>query len=201
MFRPDFQDRQTDSALPRWLARFPDRPTVYVTFGTVFNVHSGDLFHRVLDGLSDLPINIIVTVGSQIDPAELDARPENVRIERFIDQWALLPRCDLVVSHGGSGTVLGALTHGLPTPLLPMGADQPLNAQRCEALGVALALDAVDATPEALREAAASLLGSISHRQAAERIKNEIAAMPRQAVVVSLLTKLAGEGSSLFAPG
>jgi UDP:flavonoid glycosyltransferase YjiC (YdhE family) len=199
VFRPNFQDRESDDVLPKWLAPFPNRPTVYVTLGMVFNVQSGDLFRRVLHGLSDLPINIIVTVGSQIDPAELGPQPENIRIERFIDQWALLPHCDLVVCHGGSGTVLGALTHGLPMLLLPMGADQPFNAQRCEALGVALALDALDVSPETLREAAARLLGTASHRQAAERIRNEITAMPAQAIVVSLLTKLARDGASLFA--
>jgi MGT family glycosyltransferase len=198
-FRPDFQGRQTDTAPLAWLAALPNRPTVYVTLGTVFNVRSGDLFCRVLDGLSDLPINVIVTVGSQISPTELGPQPENIRIERFVDQWALLPHCDLVVSHGGSGTVLGALTHGLPMLLLPMGADQPLNARRCEALGVALALDAVDATSETLREASASLLRSASHRRAAERIKDEITNMPEQATVVSLLTELACESTSLFA--
>ena len=39
--------------------------------------------------------------------------------------------------------------------LLPMGADQPLNAARAQQLGVAEVLDAMDATPAAIREAAA----------------------------------------------
>ncbi|MGH3451936.1 MAG: glycosyltransferase [Haloechinothrix sp.] len=43
----------------------------------------------------------------------------------------VLPRCDAAVSHGGSGSVMGALAHGLPQVLFPMGADQPQNAARC----------------------------------------------------------------------
>ena len=70
-----------------------------------------------------------------------------MQIERYLPHSAVLPRCDVVVSHGGSGTVIGALAAGLPSVVLPMGADQPLNAARCEALGVGVALDAVRVTP------------------------------------------------------
>ena len=70
-----------------------------------------------------------------------------MHVRRFIPQSLLLPHCDLVVSHAGSGSVIGALTHGLPMVLLPMGADQPLNAARAEALGVAQVLDALGRRP------------------------------------------------------
>ena len=104
-------------------------------------MESGDLFQRVLAGLRDLPIDLIVTVGRDLDPVDLGTQPANVHVERFMPQAALLPHCDLVVSHAGSGSVLGALAHGLPMVLLPIGADQPLNAARCQALGVADVLD------------------------------------------------------------
>jgi hypothetical protein len=42
-----------------------------------------------------------------IDPQELGSQPADVYVEKYIDQWLLLPRCNLVVSHGGSGTVIG----------------------------------------------------------------------------------------------
>jgi UDP:flavonoid glycosyltransferase YjiC (YdhE family) len=184
---------------PSWLADLPERPTIYATLGTVFNVEAGDLFQRVLEGLRTLPINLIVTVGPQIAPAEFGAQPDNVRIERFVDQWLLLPRCDLVVAHAGSGTVFGALAHGLPMLLLPMGADQPFNARRCEALGTAKVLDPVDATPKSLREAAVALLASAQYRKEAERLRTEIAALPGQETAVALLAKLARERIPLIA--
>ncbi|HEY8788110.1 MAG TPA: glycosyltransferase [Actinopolymorphaceae bacterium] len=119
-----------------WLHERSGRPTVYFTLGTVFHQESGDLFSRVVAGLSELDANIIVTVGREIDPAELGDQPANVRVDRFVRQEALLPHCDVVVSHAGSGSVIGALAFGVPLVLLPMGADQPLNADRCLALGV-----------------------------------------------------------------
>jgi len=32
----------------------------------------------------DLPVDVIATVGPQLDPAELGPQPDNIRIERFI---------------------------------------------------------------------------------------------------------------------
>ena len=180
-------------AAPAWLAHLGDAPTVYVTLGTVFNMESGDLFQRVLAGLRELPIELAVTVGRDIDPAELGPQPVNVHIERYVRQATLLPHCHLVLSHGGSGSVLGALTHGLPMVLLPLGADQPLNAARCETLGVARVLDAVGATPLMVREAVSRVLDDSAYRRAAEGFRDEIEALPGLRHAVRLLERLAAE--------
>jgi UDP:flavonoid glycosyltransferase YjiC (YdhE family) len=176
---------------PAWLTGLGgDRPVVYFTLGTVFNMESGDLFTRVLAGLRELPVDLVVTVGRHIDPAEFGPQPRHVHLERFVPQAAVLPRCAAVVSHGGSGSVIGALAYGLPSVLLPMGADQPLNAGRCAALGVSLVLDAVSATPAEVREAVSTVLAEPGFRAAAERLRDEIAAMPGADEAVRLLERL-----------
>jgi UDP:flavonoid glycosyltransferase YjiC (YdhE family) len=171
-------------------ARREGAQTVYFTLGTVFNLESGDLFARVLAGLRELDVDVVATVGRQIDPEELGPQPERIRVERYLPHSAVLPRCAAVVSHGGSGTVLGALAHGLPSVLLPMGADQPWNASRCEELGVALVLDSMRATPADVREAAATVLTDPSYRAAAERVRDEIRALPGPEHPVRLLERL-----------
>jgi UDP:flavonoid glycosyltransferase YjiC (YdhE family) len=176
---------------PSWITQLNGAPMVYFTLGTVFNLESGDLFTRVLAGLGGLPINVIATVGREIDPAQFGPQPTNIRIERYIPQAAILPACAAVVSHGGSGSVMGALAHGLPSVLIPMGADQPLNAARCAALGVGLALDAVAATPESVRAALTTVLENPAYRAAAERLRDEIAALPGPEYAVGLLEQLA----------
>lgn len=179
-------------APPIDLSELDDRPTVYFTLGTIFNMESGDLFARVLDGLRQCRVNVVATVGRQLDPATFGPQPPNVRIERFIPQAAVLPACDLVVSHGGSGSVVGALAHGLPSVLLPMGADQPHNARRCAELGVALTLDPVDATAEAVRDAVDALLADGEHRRSAQQIKAEIDELPAARTIIPVLEQLAG---------
>ena len=176
--------------VPDWATVIEGAPAVYFTLGTVFNHEFGDLFARVLNALCELRINLLVTVGREIDPSSLGHQPLNVRIERFVPQAGILPYVDVVVSHGGSGSVLGALAYGRPLVVLPIGADQPLNAERIVALGVGRALNAAESTPDEVRDAVASVLADASYREAAGRVADEIASLPSADVVVGLLEGL-----------
>ena len=181
-----------DDGAPEWLEQLPDRPTVYFTLGTVFDMESGDLIARTLAGLRQLPANIVVTVGDRVD---LPPQPDNVRIEAHVPHSALLPRCDLVVSHGGSGTMVDALAAGVPQVVMPIGADQPHNAARCEALGAAVVVDPLRATSAEIGAAARGALEQPSYRAAAERVRREVLALPDAGHAVALLERLVSGGS------
>jgi UDP:flavonoid glycosyltransferase YjiC (YdhE family) len=168
----------------------PRTPAVYFTLGTVNN--TTELFSRVLAGLQKLLVNVVVTVGERVDPAELGPLPDHVRVEQFVPQELLLTRCDLLVSHGGSGSLMGALAHGLPSVLLPLGADQPYNAQRCLELGTARVLDPVTVTPEEVRMTVSAVLADGAYRRAAERVREEINALPGAEQTIPLLEGLRG---------
>lgn len=176
------------AAPPRPAAR-DEIPIVYFTLGTVFNTESGDLFSRVLAGLRELPITVVATVGEHIDPGEFGPQPPNVRIRQYIPQAEILPSCDLVVSHGGSGSVIGALAHGVPSLLIPLGADQPHNAARCAALGVGHVLDPMSATPESVRTAASAVLTDPGYRRAADAVRCETADLPGPESAIPLLER------------
>lgn len=175
-FRNSTAQRRTGK--PEWASHTHRAPLVYLTLGTVFPLESGDLFQRMIAGLRELEIELLVTVGNEIDPKRFGPQPSNVQIEQFIPQDAILPYAQAVVSHAGSGSVMGALSHGLPMVLLPLGADQPLNAQRCEALGLAITLDALTVTPEQIAAACQTVLREPSYRQAAQQLQAEYAALP-----------------------
>jgi len=185
-----YAERANGGALLDWPKAGEGRPTVYFTLGTVFHQESGDLFTRVLLGVRDLPVNVVVTVGREIDPAELGEQPSHVRVERFLPQAGLLPRCDLVVSHAGSGSVIGSLAFGVPSVLLPMGADQPRNADRCTDLGVAEVLDASNSTPRQISQAVTTVLTDPSYRCAATRLRDEIRTLPDSEHIARLLERL-----------
>lgn len=182
-------DRSGDERLPEWVDRLPERPTVYATLGTMFN-DEPDRFRPIITGLRDLPLNLIVTVGRDGDPAAFGPQPDNVRIERYIPQSLLLGRCDAIVCHAGWGTVLAALAHGRPLVLLPMGADQPWNAERCARLGVGRALGPDERTPEAIRAATQDVLNDPSFRTNAARLQAEMASLPGPEHGVELLEAL-----------
>jgi UDP:flavonoid glycosyltransferase YjiC (YdhE family) len=177
---------------PATFERTAGPPTLLFTLGTVFNRESGDLFDRVLAGLRDLPVDVIATVGRNLDPGRFGTQPAHVRVERHVPLRDVLPRCDLVVGHGGSGTVLAALAAGIPSVVLPIGADQPHNAARLEAVGAGVALDALRATPGAIGEAVLHVLREPGYRVAAQRMRDEIMALPEPAQAVTPLERLAG---------
>jgi UDP:flavonoid glycosyltransferase YjiC (YdhE family) len=191
----------TADASPRWRPGGSARPIVYLTLGTVFPLESGDLFARVTSALRTLPVELIVTVGPDLDPAELGPQPPNVHVERWIPQHEVLPHCDVVVSHGGSGSVIGALAHGVPLVLIPIGADQLRNAARCVALGVGRELDPLTATRREIREAVSAILAEPTYRHAARRMADESAALPDASHAVTLIEQLAaGEHDALPQP-
>jgi len=167
---------------PTWLDDLPRRPIVYVTLGTIWNTDL-DVFRLVIQALRD-HVNVVVTIGRANDPALLGPQPTGVIISTFIPQHEVLPWCDAVVAHGGSGTVLGALAHGLPLLVIPQGADQWSNADKVVTAGAGLQLLREELSVEAVRECVASLLGEPSYRQAASNIEAEIRAMPSAADAV-----------------
>jgi len=187
--RPLGSDGPTNAALLGWLAGLPPRPTVYVTMGTVFN-NAGDVFRAVLEGLREEALNVIVTVGPSGDPADLGPQPENVHVERYIPQSQVLPVCDLFVSHGGSGALLGALSAGVPMLALPQGADQFINAERVVETGFGLRLMPSELSPEAVGRAARRLIDDEQFREVARAQQAAIAEMPDPSDVIPVLQAL-----------
>jgi len=160
-----------------------DRPLVYITLGTTLPVKG---FQLLLDALAGLDVEVLLTTGRSHDPSTLDV-PDNARVEQFVPQSETLPRASLVVSHGGSGTLLGALAHGVPLVVTPHAADQFDNARAAAATGVARVVMPDELDEAAVREAVAAVRAELSYREAAERVADEIAAMPSPAEVAARL--------------
>jgi len=153
-----------------------DRPLVYLTLGTLFS--NDQVFRTALDGLDGEAVDVVVTVGADNDPASLGPVPSNVRVERYVPQGDLLPRCAAVVHHGGSGTMYGALAHGLPQVVLPQGADNFVNGRLLADCGVGVSIGPDDLTAETVRRAVRGVLDDPAYREAAGRLAGEVAALP-----------------------
>lgn len=167
------------SALP-----YPD--TVYLTLGTIFHQMPGVL-RAALAGLRELPVNVIVTVGPGANPDLLGPQPPHVVVVDYVPQALVLPHCRLVVSHGGSGSISGALCHGLAQLILPQGADNFTGAGACQRAGAALTLEPQQVDAAAVAKAAGRLLAEPGFGAAARRIQAEIDAMPDADTVLAIL--------------
>jgi UDP:flavonoid glycosyltransferase YjiC (YdhE family) len=181
----------SQAALPAWVDDLTDAPVIYFSLGTVFNTIRQDLFKPVIEGVRELPVSLVVTVGHDVDIEALGAQPPNVYVEQFIPQGALLPHCDLIINHAGSGSLNGAFTHGLPVIVIPLGADQPYNAQRCVATGIGEALDASAITAASVGATVRKVLNTRSYRQQAQRLRIELQSLPGVGRAVEQFEKFA----------
>ncbi len=172
--------------LPDGLDTLPFHRTIYLTLGTVYNGNV-DVLEQAIIGLSTLDANLVVTVGADGNPTRFGPQPAHVRIERYVPQALLLPRCSLVVSQGGSGTLLGAFGCGLPQLVLPQGADQFFNADAALASGAALSLAPAETNTASIAAAARRLLDEPAFAAVARRVQSEIRAMPDAAEVLRTL--------------
>jgi UDP:flavonoid glycosyltransferase YjiC (YdhE family) len=191
--------RSTRQKPPAWQSLLGDR-VVYVTLGTspAFNLDT-DFLRAMIAAARDEDVEIVVTVGPAGEPAALGEQPANVHVERFVSQADVLARCVVAVTNGGSGSMLGALSAGVPLLIVPglMAPSQSRNAQAVRAAGAGRTLKRSDATTERLRAELRLLLDDPSYRTVACRVANEIAAMPSPAQAVALIEELVASNAPI----
>ena len=118
--------------------------------------------------------------------------PHDVRTVPFLSQGLILDNADLVVAHGGYGSLTGALRRGLPVLSLPLfPPDNRFNAAQLVRLGAGLALGDDERSTEAIRQSIQWLLDHREYRDRAEEIADEIAALPTIDHAAILLERLA----------
>lgn len=174
-----------EGTVPPWLLGPRRAPRAYLTMGTVFN--DVDLLRAAALEIAGSGCDVLVATGPGIEPGALGDLPAVVRVEQEVPQARLLRYVDLVVHHGGTGTVIGSLAGGLPQILMPQGADQFWNADHLAAQG-ACRIVPTGAPPGSIAAATAALIQRHApERAAARRLASVIAAMPSPEAVARRL--------------
>jgi len=169
----------------------PGAPLVYVSFGSVAGglPNAASVYRTALDAVAGLDARVLLTVGRGFDLDTLGPVPENARVEAWAPQADVLGDATLVVAHGGSGTTFGTLAAGVPLVIVPLFADQLVNAERAADAGAAVVVEP-DRDAERgmgtlgpqhvrrLRAAIETILADPSYARAASRIAHEVAALP-----------------------
>jgi UDP:flavonoid glycosyltransferase YjiC (YdhE family) len=126
---------------------------------------------RVIDCLAATPHRYIVSMGPL--HAELDLAA-NMHGAEFLPQTSVIPRADLVITHGGNNTTTECLHFGKPMIVLPLFWDQHDNAQRMDELGLGVRLDPYRFTDAQLHGALDRLLGDTALRSRLARAATDI---------------------------
>ena len=121
---------------------------------------------KLIAELAEAPYRIIVSKGPQHDELDL---AENMAGEEFLPQTEVLPKVDLVITHGGNNTVTECLHFGKPMVVLPIFWDQHDNAQRIVETGFGARLDTY-------RHSGGELTGAIDRLLADGGLRSRLAA-------------------------
>jgi UDP:flavonoid glycosyltransferase YjiC (YdhE family) len=181
---------------PGWLSALPSepdaRPRVCVTWGhTIARVEPARfLAGRVAAALAGTDTDVVVAVSRGQLPL-LGELPDNARVVVDAPLHQVLPGCDLVVAHGGAGTVLTTLRAGIPLMLIPQLPDHLGHAGRVLAAGVGAVLTPAEIDPDRIRAEVARLLADQDVRAAAAGLGREMAEQPTPAATVGALEALA----------
>jgi len=153
-----------DWEMPETLAAGP-APLVYLSLGSLGSADV-ELMRNLVAELAEAPYRIVVSKGPQHAEFEL---AENMGGEEFLPQTEVLPKVDLVLTHGGNNTVTESLHFGKPMVVLPIFWDQHDNAQRIEETGFGARLDTY-------RHSGEELIGAIDRLLADEDLRSRLAA-------------------------
>jgi UDP:flavonoid glycosyltransferase YjiC (YdhE family) len=141
---PSLPERRPDAARAVFRDSQEDVVRVYASFGTVIWRYYRDEASRALGVLSTAirqrpKVRLLIGTGrSGLAGDELAC--ENVRVEPYVDQLAVLDAADLFVTHHGLNSTHEAIAREVPMLSYPFFWDQPALAEKCQQLDLAVAL-------------------------------------------------------------
>jgi UDP:flavonoid glycosyltransferase YjiC (YdhE family) len=151
------------------------KPVIHVTQGTV-STQANDLILPTIQALADQDVLVVATTGGEpIENLKLEPIPKNLRIEKFIPHFYLLPYVDVMVTNGGYNGVQLALANGVPMVAAGQSEEKPEVCARIEWAGVGINLKTKSPTSKQIKDAVNKIITSPNYRQNAQRLKADIA--------------------------
>lgn len=119
---------------PLWLKNIKsDGKTIYLTFGGTG--YDPKKLLILSEALVKKGYRVIVSSSNIVNPEQFK-KIEDLYVEKFLPGFEVCQRVDLVVCHGGIGTMAQALLSKKPVVAVPFNPDQYLHAFRFEELGL-----------------------------------------------------------------
>lgn len=156
----------------RWQSPFaPDdtRPLVVASLSSTFQDQRA-LLQTTIDALGRLAVRGLVTLGPAMAGERFEV-PGNVRVVESAPHLLLFEEAAAFITHCGHGSVMRALSRGVPLVALPMGRDQDGNATRIVRRGLGLK---ARKSATGIARAVQRVLGEPRYRQAAREMAERL---------------------------
>jgi MGT family glycosyltransferase len=174
---------------PSWRddLRDPGRRVVLVTQGT-FNTDPADLLRPALSALAYRDVLVLGTTSGARIPGPV---PANARLADRLDFGDVLPHVDLMITNGGWGGVLEALSNGIPLIVAGGDLDKPEIAARVAWSGAGVDLRSGRPSARAVLRAYERVSADASFAAAADRIGQDLGALGGAGRAADLIAELA----------
>ena len=146
-----------------------DEPLVVVAPSTAQDPDSR-LLGVALEALADEPVRVLAATNRPDSGKPCVTPPDNAVVVDWVSYSQVMPLADLVISHGGHGTVTRALAAGAPLLCCPALGDMTENGARVQWAGAGLMVPRRFTSPGPLRLTARRILGDTSFRERAREI-------------------------------
>lgn len=140
---------------------------IYISLGTVNNQ---DLifFQNCIEAFKDTDYHVIMSVGNIVNIDQIGIIPENIKVEKSVDQIEVLKQSDVFITHCGMNSVNEALYYQVPLVLFPQTNEQGGVAYRVHELGAGNYLK--ENSSKSIGEAVNEILANPSYKQNAAKI-------------------------------
>ncbi|MDE7250249.1 MAG: glucosyltransferase, partial [Lachnospiraceae bacterium] len=140
---------------------------IYISLGTVNN-QDLSFFQNCIEAFKDIDYHVIMSVGNIINIDQLGVIPENIKVEKSVNQIEVLKQSDVFITHCGMNSVNEALYYQVPLVLFPQTNEQRGVAYRVHELGAGNYL--MKNSSKSIGEAVKEILANPSYKQNAAKI-------------------------------
>jgi UDP:flavonoid glycosyltransferase YjiC (YdhE family) len=158
--------------LAAFLAAGP--PPIVFTLGSSAIYDARDFYRVSLEIARRLGRRALLLTGAVPDNVVSPAPPEDVLAIDYAPHALVFPHAAAIVHQGGIGTLAQAMRAGRPMLIVPFSHDQPDNARRAAALGIARAVPRSRFDMRSGCEALHALLALPQYEQAARRVQAQV---------------------------
>jgi zeaxanthin glucosyltransferase len=180
-----------------WSRIDSQRPVIYCAIGSHGGYWNQANRRRlveavVLSGKAHPHWQFLLQLPGQDDLDRLGPLPDNFLAAAWFPQLQALQRADLIICHGGFGTLREALYYGVPLIVFPLGVDQPGNAARVVYHQLGLAGDICSVSPQQISAMIESIMGNGAFRERASQFGQSLRADNDCARAVAFLKTFLG---------
>ena len=160
---------EPDLPAPMWLEQLDSsRPVLYFSMGSTGYPR---FFEQAINIFGNADYQCVMTTAGLVSLSDI---PDNFYVTEYAPGSKIMEKSDMVVCHGGNGTIYQAMASGVPIIGIPTMHDQEFNLDRVEALGIGIHLSELKFKPEHLETAVGKILSHDSYKDNAMHYKNSM---------------------------